>query len=373
MVQVIGRFSFVNRNCVTISIFFLLSATGLAQSRMLVTTLQSPTNAYARYTVSIDGIGQVPGSAFLGGNPFAIPLIWNSSGEFHYLSLPPQSERATAMGVTPAGDAVGFVRYSDDDYPTPVHWTSSKAISILPLPQQFGSALVTTGSVTVGRAFYPLEPLPNGSPTTRIAVWQNDQLAAIHDLPGASGNVFDINVHGQYVGKYGGGAGALMGYGTQLELLNWDGFPVTDAVGINDEGTITGTLSRDGQRTFSSFIAHGDSLEELVGLPGFTTTAVAGLNNSESIVGICWDEVGNEAAVAYLNGDRTPIDMNTLIDPIPGVKLVRGIDINNAGQILVEGAGANGYSYYILSPIPEPAAAGLVAFAGFAIFRPRRA
>ena len=53
------------------------------------------------------------------------------------------------------------------------------------------------------------------------------------------------------------------------------------------------------------------------------------------------------------------------------VTIVGGIDVNDVGQILVEGATAQGYRYYVLSLIPEPAVT-VIALACAAQFIKRR-
>ena len=63
-------------------------------------------------------------------------------------------------------------------------------------------------------------------------------------------------------------------------------------------------------------------------------------------------------ALLWPKGQTEPININELVD-MPDVTLIRGLDINNAGQMLVEAPlnDGSGYAYYRLDPIPEPAAA----------------
>lgn len=333
-----------------------------------VTPLQLPAEFFALSPQEITDAGDVAGGAARTSAPFVLPVVWSDNGVPRFLPTSFDFNQAIGFGVTPTGNVLGGVRFIDDDANTPIVWKPDGSITLLPIPEQFGAALVGASNYIVGLA-YGIE----GGTTQKaqIAVWRDEKLLVLHDVPAEFPIINDINARGRYVGNYvGASRGGFSGEGESFELLQWPGFAEASPTSINDADTIVGRFTREGGASLGSFIANGDSIEELPGLAGYTNCLAYGINNQESIVSFAFDGLGNEAAVLYLNGDRTPIDMNTLIDPIPGVRLVRGIDINNAGQILVEGASGNNYTYYILSPIPEPAVAGLVVFAGLARRRP---
>jgi hypothetical protein len=107
-----------------------------------------------------------------------------------------------------------------------------------------------------------------------------------------------------------------------------------------------------------AYVARGDDARTLGLLPGSSESFAWAINNTDTIVG--WNLTGESGfpytAVIYPNGSTLPTDLNMLIDPLDGVRLARALDINEAGQILVEGYGAGTFHHYVLSPTPEPTA-----------------
>jgi hypothetical protein len=230
----------------------------------------------------------------------------------------------------------------------------------LPLPGRLGRAAVAWGNIIVG------ESLRTEGAWNDIAVWQDEELLGIiDDLPGISRTVFDINRHGRYVGVYAdiGLYGGFAGIGLDAHELIYPGFSHPRALSINDADQIAGVYLPDGF-TRTGYVAHGTDVTRLFPLPGEVESPVWGINNAGDMVGLSTTSVnGPETATVYYGGATTPIDMNTLVDLPPDVKLVRGIDINNHGQILVEGETPLGYRYYVLTPVPEPAALAIVLLA----------
>jgi MYXO-CTERM domain-containing protein len=144
------------------------------------------------------------------------------------------------------------------------------------------------------------------------------------------------------------------------------------AFDINDSEAIVGIYFPEPARR-RAYVLHGTEVRELPPLLGDLESYAGAINDDECIVGMSIDSLGASTAIVYLNGSATPTDLNTLVDPIPGVYLERAIDINDAGQILVEGYGTGGEHYYVLTPTPEPVAgAMLLGLAGIGLLRRRR-
>jgi probable HAF family extracellular repeat protein len=85
------------------------------------------------------------------------------------------------------------------------------------------------------------------------------------------------------------------------------------------------------------------------------------INDQSWIVGyssVSVPSVYRQHAFLYRSGKM--IDLNSLIDPNLGLELYQANDINNNGQIIVEGTG---FKSYLLTPIPEPSSLLLLALA----------
>jgi hypothetical protein len=147
-----------------------------------------------------------------------------------------------------------------------------------------------------------------------------------------------------------------------------DGFV---AISLDNQGRVSG--SHGGQLAIWS--KSGDAwVEEIV--PGSLVEAADGSNGSGMTVG--WFDVGvgapDRRAVLYSAGKMT--DLNTMIDPAMGWKLVSAMDINDGQQILAEACSIwNDICRPVLldpvSCVPEPQEA-LMLVAGLALLCRRR-
>lgn len=321
--------------------------------------LDAPAQYVAFYTARLTDSGLVPGYARRLTPPYVEPAAWTASdGRIRFLS-PGSPERGVAQDVRDDGSFVGaVVTEGSNGYPSPAIFDGASR-RILPLPGQLGAADLAVGDTIIGSSFGA-----DGS-LNEIAVWRDEQFVGlVPNLPGVFRTPFDINLHGRYVGVYSdiGVYGGFVGEGLDAHELILPGFPLIRALGINDSNSIVGICLPDGN-TRVGYIAHKDSegdytATKLLPLPGDLESPVWAINNNGDMVGLSTPAANGfpERATVYFAGSTTPVDMNTLIDPIAGVTLVRGIDINNHGQILVEGETPLGYRYYVLTPVPEPAA-----------------
>ncbi|MGD0283903.1 MAG: PEP-CTERM sorting domain-containing protein [Dissulfurispiraceae bacterium] len=100
-----------------------------------------------------------------------------------------------------------------------------------------------------------------------------------------------------------------------------------------------------------------------LGTLGGTDSHALGINASGPVVGYV-DTTGNAAYHAFLHSGSTMIDLNTLIDPFSGWRLLQAYDINDAGQIVGFGYNGSGQRHaFLLTPVPEPSTVILLAFA----------
>ncbi|HEV7454042.1 MAG TPA: choice-of-anchor D domain-containing protein, partial [Candidatus Saccharimonadales bacterium] len=181
-------------------------------------------------------------------------------------------------------------------------------------------------------------------------IWKNDG-TPMHDLGtlGGAGDTFAnaINSFGQVTGGSPNRSGRNHAF-----LWRNDGTPMQDlgdlygsgsgGVAINDSGQVMGDVC-----TKRCFFQHaflwkndGTPMIDLRTLGGHNSTGEA-INNSGQVTG--FSNLADKTVRAFLwRNDGTKLqDVNALIDPVdplkPYVVLTEGLDINDAGEILVNG------------------------------------
>jgi hypothetical protein len=112
------------------------------------------------------------------------------------------------------------------------------------------------------------------------------------------------------------------------------------AKAINDSGVVVGTF-----RGQPGYTHGGSDLVTLPPAPGFDRGDALGLNNKGDIVGDSWNSsTGETVATLWPKAvepagsppQTTPINLQSVVPPDPGVKLVGALMINAAGQIVVQ-------------------------------------
>ena len=144
----------------------------------------------------------------------------------------------------------------------------------------------------------------------------------------------------------------------------------SSAYAINNAGQVTGSADTTGGASHA-FLYTGGKMVDLGLLPGMTSSSGLGLDEKGDVVGTSGDH-------AFLYHAATGImeDLNARMPATSGLTLDEAFAINDVGQILAYGHGADGVEHgVLLSPTaaPEPstlALLGLVA-AGYGIRRLR--
>jgi probable HAF family extracellular repeat protein len=144
--------------------------------------------------------------------------------------------------------------------------------------------------------------------------------------------------------------------------------------GINNLGQVVGeayTADQGGNHASHAFLwSESNGMIDLGTLGGEYSDAEA-INDFGDIVGES-DTLGNVQTHAVLWTQGQMFDLNDLIDPSGGWILKYGRDINASGQIVAVGVNSLGARALLLTPIPEPEAAGLALVIATAAVAKRR-
>ena len=194
--------------------------------------------------------------------------------------------------------------------------------------------------------------------------WLESTFDATHGL--------DINDRGQVTGKSGRHAilwtpttpnGAN---GTMHDLGTLGG---TDSIGwgINAIGQVTGVSQLPGNAADHAFLwtpttSNGDSgtLSDL-GTLGGTYSAGLDINARGQVAGFFFTTGFVDPHAFLYTSESGMVDLNSLIDPLSGWKLLKAQAINDAGQITGDGQIGGQTHSFLLTPIPEPASVTLLA------------
>jgi len=149
------------------------------------------------------------------------------------------------------------------------------------------------------------------------------------------------------------------------------GGPNSHAAAVNNFGLVAGSSDTVSGASHAFLFMPVDLAHPTEGkmvdvgtLPGMTAGAALGLNDKGRVVG--WSSVGDLKS-AFLLSDGIMEDLNDRLPATLGIHLDQATAINDAGQIVAYGHGADGVEHgYLLSatPTPEPSVLALLAMAG---------
>jgi hypothetical protein len=309
--------------------------------------------------------------------PIDIPVVWGADGHHVQLELPFPYRQSVVLGFDADGTPLGTAHGIGYGFPGPGGFWAPTGFVALDDFGEGGTAIAGNGGLIGGTTYELVDEMYIG----RATIWgQARTPIRLPNLGQLHSTVWDINVHGAYVGVTvdlitgslaGGG---FVGQNGGATVLEYAGFPGTRGFEINDDGWIVGVWAgaAGGRR---GYVARGDEIHDLGLFPGFGETWAGAINNAGTVVGAAANFGPDfERALIWPNGSLVPLDLNQFILNLPpGVTLIDAREINNAGQILGTGfSAATGYAYYVLTPVPEPSAAAVLGIGAISVAAGRR-
>jgi probable HAF family extracellular repeat protein len=199
---------------------------------------------------------------------------------------------------------------------------------------------------------------PNtGVPQIDLFIWENGKMRDLGNLGGSGFNpsiccagalpwiVTGINDRGEITG------GMTLAGDQVVDAFLWDGHQLRDlgslgghgsyAEGINNRGEVAGVAELPGDQTNDAFLWRDGEMIDLGTLGGDPCSAALALNSKGQVIGASESAAGGcdawTAAFLWENGGPM-VDLNSLVTPTSGARLIAAEAINERGEIVAAGA-----------------------------------
>jgi probable HAF family extracellular repeat protein len=307
--------------------------------------------------------GQVVGDSSIDGFP-GHAFLWDATNGMQDLGTLPGDRFSRALGINDSGQVVGY-SYTGFLTRHAFLWDATNGMQDL---GTLGGAFSRADGINSSGQVVGHSETAGGA----LHAFLQDAVHGMQDLGTLPGdNISEargINSSGQVVGyseSAGGGLHAFLQdavHGMQ-DLGTLPGDSASQALGINDSGQVVGYSQRVFLHAFLWDAVRGMQNLGTLGRGAFAT----GLNSNGQVVGVAevFDQsFGDYVDDAFVWQNGTMSDLNDLIPRGSGWNLASATAINNAGQIVGEGAHNGQIRAVLLTPdfSPDPGPGGRMHF-----------
>ena len=346
------------RLLVSTSVLVLAAAAARAQPQYEVTEIP-PLGALRRQShLMLNQRGDVAGVSWLGGSH---PFLYTAADGVRDLGLIPDSRFGEVWGFNDHGDVL--IGYYMNDTSTRYVVNSGGTVRELVWPTE--TYTVADSIDNAGRVVgWYSAPARGAQPF----VLSGDAFTQLPVPAGLQGWAFDSNTAGQVAGarwrvlsiRDTGESVARIWQpdGSVTEIAPPAGWGNTAAYTINERGDVlgasfNGTINQPTSQ--KPFLYRDGVFTELPTPPGWTSLSANAMNNAGDVAGTFTGPDSVRHLFLYSGGEYTDLSQ-VPIPPGYGSLFVEGF--NDSGQILVSTFFSGGDLYsYLLTPVPEPAAA----------------
>lgn len=338
----------------------LLSCAAQAAPRYSVRAIETPDAVDDVSAVALNDRGEVTGT-LVRYNVDNRAFFWDGTGPARLLPV----ESGHGVGVNNRGEVVGI---SNDG---PFVWSASAGVRILQTAPGSGEIQpfdINDAGTVAGIAYG--DP-PGGNPQA-FRLYPDGRLETTRGTRFAGWTADAINAGGAVIGTYFSGppGGAVWEPDGTFRLLPG----ASRATAINDRGEVAGNWYGEGDSGGTALWRADGTLVKIPPMPGadVATQNPYGINNDGVVVGYL--NHSNHADDAFIWTEADGIhDLQALLDESgAGWDLHFAVDVNESGQIVGRGSYQGRIQGFLLTPVPEPAAAALLLLpAGASLWRRR--
>jgi probable HAF family extracellular repeat protein len=313
-----------------------------SETRYRLVKLEIP-NSEREDPAAINNFGVAVGASFsLPPGHRLRAFLWRRSGAVRFLQTDPLLIQPTeAMGVNDFGQVAGNGHVPGSGALHGFVWTRGRVRDIGELPgglDQSEAWDISNRGQVVGAS--------QTAAGQEAILWENGNIMSLGDLPGGGTQsiAFAINEFGTVVGAGSRSHDRFRAFvwrkGVMKELKLPLALQASSSVAndVNNRGVIVGGASR--AKGPLVWFLHEDKVKELKVLRGFTRAGANAINDHGDIVGNSLSESFEDTATIWPRGGA-PANLNDLVmhdDPLkPCASLLRAEDINERGEILVQG------------------------------------